>query len=225
MAGITQTIPTYVHGISEQPDELKMPGQVRDALNVLPDVTKGLLKRPGARLINPLTTSSGGSWFHIYKGDHDHYIGKVNINGKVEIWSCTDGLPRIVTYQDTPFQMYPKESSDGATDSSNRPSYLACNTDAFQASMMTLRTASAATNAKRLEHAKAVEQRDALSEKLQERKRYVESVPEGSHYKPITGVVRYKSPFATKGYIDVPFNKPSAAVGEVVTIASKSFSS
>ena len=35
MAGITQTIPTYWGGISEQPDELKKPGQVTEAINVL----------------------------------------------------------------------------------------------------------------------------------------------------------------------------------------------
>ena len=51
MPSITQTIPNYVSGISEQPDELKTPGQLTVAKNVLPDVTQGLLKRPGGKLI------------------------------------------------------------------------------------------------------------------------------------------------------------------------------
>ena len=38
MASITQTIPTYNGGISQQPDEFKLPGQVVEAKNVLPDV-------------------------------------------------------------------------------------------------------------------------------------------------------------------------------------------
>ena len=33
MAGITQQIPNYILGISEQPDELKSPGQVTDLKN------------------------------------------------------------------------------------------------------------------------------------------------------------------------------------------------
>ena len=54
MASISQTIPYYIQGISEQPDQLKKKGQVRDALNVLPDITDGLLKRPPALLARPL---------------------------------------------------------------------------------------------------------------------------------------------------------------------------
>ena len=51
MAGITQTVPNYIQGISQQPDELKLPGQVNNALNVLPNITKGLEKRPGSEFI------------------------------------------------------------------------------------------------------------------------------------------------------------------------------
>ena len=55
MASITQTIPTYNGGISQQPDQLKVPGQVTIAKNVLPDVTKGLGKRPGGKLIKSIS--------------------------------------------------------------------------------------------------------------------------------------------------------------------------
>ena len=44
MAGITQTVPSFALGISEQPDHLKFPGQVTNIINAIPDVTKGLLK-------------------------------------------------------------------------------------------------------------------------------------------------------------------------------------
>ena len=54
MAGITQTIPQYSAGISEQPDHLKFPGQVTDVVNAIPDVTKGLFKRPGSKRIEPM---------------------------------------------------------------------------------------------------------------------------------------------------------------------------
>ena len=42
MSGITQTIPAYTGGISEQPDQLKVPGQVKSIQNGIPDLVKGL---------------------------------------------------------------------------------------------------------------------------------------------------------------------------------------
>ena len=54
MASISQTIPYYIQGISEQPDQLKKSGQVRDALNVIPDITEGLKKRPPAEFLSIL---------------------------------------------------------------------------------------------------------------------------------------------------------------------------
>ena len=46
MTSIRQTVPAYSAGISEQPDHLKFPGQLTDIVNAIPDVTKGLFKRP-----------------------------------------------------------------------------------------------------------------------------------------------------------------------------------
>ena len=48
MASVTQTIPQFSLGISQQPDNLKFPGQVTDIVTAVPDVTDGLFKRPGA---------------------------------------------------------------------------------------------------------------------------------------------------------------------------------
>ena len=55
MTSVTQTIPTLTGGLSQQPDELKIPGQVNVATNVIPDVTHGLLKRPGGKLVKSLS--------------------------------------------------------------------------------------------------------------------------------------------------------------------------
>ena len=103
MTGITQKIPNYIGGISQQPDELMPPGSVRDALNVLPDVTNGLTKRSGTRLINPLVTDEFGKWFHIDRDIREKYIGKIGENGAVEIWDVNDsGLPVEVKYRSLP---------------------------------------------------------------------------------------------------------------------------
>ena len=90
MAGITQTIPTYWGGISEQPDELKKPGQVTEAINVLPDVTNGLMKRPGSKLLgSTLNSATEGKWFSYYRDETEQYIGQVARHGKIKMsrWS------------------------------------------------------------------------------------------------------------------------------------------
>ena len=102
MASITQTIPNYTGGISEQPDQLKVPGQVKSVQNAIPDIVNGLYKRPGAKRIGttPLANfQSGGSIFHYYRDETEgSYIGQVASDGKVRMWSCNDGAEKNVWY-------------------------------------------------------------------------------------------------------------------------------
>jgi hypothetical protein len=103
MASITQTIPNYQGGISQQPDELKLPGQVTEAKNVIPDLVDGLTKRPGGRLISSLSDGSNnsvtnGRWFHYYRDEAEQYIGQISRTGVLKMWSCTDGSEKTVTY-------------------------------------------------------------------------------------------------------------------------------
>ena len=101
MAGVSQTIPSYTGGISEQPDYIKNPGQVKDAINVIPDITYGLYKRLGAKRIatNALSPHGGTStWFHYYRSAGEgSYIGQVDTNGSVKMWRCSDGAASSVT--------------------------------------------------------------------------------------------------------------------------------
>ena len=116
MAGITQTIPSYSGGMSEQPDNLKFPGQVTDSVNAIPDITKGLFKRPGLKridssLVNDSDRShttavgklhevqSGGSWFHYYRDEAEgSYIGQIDSSGNVRVWSCRTGERMTTVY-------------------------------------------------------------------------------------------------------------------------------
>tara|TARA_R100001530_G_scaffold83350_1_gene58142 strand:+ start:2441 stop:5248 length:2808 start_codon:yes stop_codon:yes gene_type:complete len=103
MAGITQKVPNYILGISEQPDELKSPGQVSDLKNGIPDVTHGLVKRPGGKLVSAITPTSGTlSWFHIYEDSDNQYIGNVSTTGVVQIWRTSDGAVIPVDYASVP---------------------------------------------------------------------------------------------------------------------------
>ena len=102
MASITQTIPSYTGGISEQPDHMKFPGQVKNVVNAIPDVTYGLYKRPGSKRIvtTPLANvQTNGSWFHYYRDESEgSYIGQIASDGKIRMWSCNDGTEKNVWY-------------------------------------------------------------------------------------------------------------------------------
>ena len=103
MASVTQTIESYNGGISQQPDQLKLPGQVKDAVNVLPDIAHGLLKRPGGRLVaslqdGELVSVANGKWFHYYRDEAEQYIGQISRTGDVRMWRCRDGYAMDVVY-------------------------------------------------------------------------------------------------------------------------------
>ena len=121
MTSITQQIPNYVGGISQQPDELKVPGQVRTAKNVLPDVTHGLLKRPGGRLIGSALSAytTDSKWFHYYRDENEQYIGQIQLStGEIKMWKCDTGAACTVNYesgQTTALKNYLKQTNSGGT--------------------------------------------------------------------------------------------------------------
>ncbi|OUU22630.1 MAG: hypothetical protein CBC08_00015 [Flavobacteriaceae bacterium TMED48] len=105
MPSITQTIPSFTGGLSEQPDQLKFPGQVKDVQNAIPDITKGLYKRPGAKRVgtDPLpNVATGGSWFHYHRDEEEgSYIGQVAADGTLRMWKASGdnaGAEQNITY-------------------------------------------------------------------------------------------------------------------------------
>ncbi len=100
MASVTQKVPSYVLGMSTQPDEKKIPGQVVDLVNGVPDVVRQLIKRPGSQLISTLSPSTDANtkWFNIYTDDEEQYIGQCGADGAVKIWRCSDGVEIPVDY-------------------------------------------------------------------------------------------------------------------------------
>jgi len=124
MSSVSQTIPNYIFGINEQPDYLKRPGQVRDSLNMTPDVTKGLIKRPGSRFICNVEDDTDGKWFNYYRTDAEQYIGHIQANGFVRVWNA-DGTACTVT------------QLTGVTDTSTAANYLT-HTDAADLQTLTV---------------------------------------------------------------------------------------
>ena len=106
MSSISQTIPSYVAGISEQPDQLKLSGQVKDCVNALPDVTRMLGKRPGCEFLREDTGANAhlGKWFDIYRDPNEQYIGSVRTDGTVDVFRVVAAPLRDYTDGGTPVQ-------------------------------------------------------------------------------------------------------------------------
>ena len=118
MAGISQNIPHYFGGISQQPDQLKNSGQVNDIVNAIPDITYGLYKRPGSKRVGELANvQANSSWFHYYRDETEgSYIGQIDEDGVTRIWKASGnnaGAAQTIAYG----------STDGATEA-NLKAYL-----------------------------------------------------------------------------------------------------
>ena len=112
MAAVTQTIPNFLGGVSNQPDDKKLPGQVKEALNVYPDPTFGLQKRPGLKFLKELTDGSSAfdnndldnaKWFYYNAGSDEKYIGCIvgasgSPYGEIHVWNTTDLVKCTVNY-------------------------------------------------------------------------------------------------------------------------------
>jgi len=103
MAAVTQLIPNYLGGVSKQIDQKKLPGQVRECLNALPDPTFGLMKRPGFKWIDtltPTTTPTDAKWFYINRDDVEDYVGCITKGtpGGIDVWNAKTGVKCTLTY-------------------------------------------------------------------------------------------------------------------------------
>lgn len=96
MSTITQRIPNFLGGISQQPDYLKYPGQLVNSVNTYPDYALGLLKRPGGNFVAELYgANTNGRWFSILRDDTEKYVAQYADN-KFRVWSLLDGSVRAV---------------------------------------------------------------------------------------------------------------------------------
>ena len=154
MTAITQKIPDLIGGISQQPDELKPEGSLREALNVIPDVTDGLRKRTGSRLINPLLTTAEGSWFQFNYADNEKYIGKVGFDGSVTMFNCFNGLPTPMLYAE-----YSQPNDDETT-----TGYADCDLDAYNSTKLTWLEKKRIYDALNLKYNNLLDQRESFEQ-------------------------------------------------------------
>ena len=112
MASVTQTIKSYLGGVSNQPDDKKLPGQVKEAVNAYPDPTFGLTKRPGFKFLAKLTDGSSdydntdldnAKWFYYNRDADERYIGCIigvagSPYGQIHVWNTIDLVRCTVNY-------------------------------------------------------------------------------------------------------------------------------
>lgn len=93
---VSQRIPNLLKGISQQPDDKKFLGQLRECKNAFPDYTNGLMKKPGEKYIATLKDADpNGKWFSILRDQTEKYVGQYADN-TFRVWSLSDGSPRAV---------------------------------------------------------------------------------------------------------------------------------
>lgn len=113
MAAVSQKIPNLIGGVSEQPDSLKLPGQLRSCTNFYPDPTFGLAKRPGLQGIKSLTnTASDGVWFPILRDSEEKYICQISRAGGIKIWDADSGVEQTVNPIAPADTQYPVHTND-----------------------------------------------------------------------------------------------------------------
>jgi hypothetical protein len=125
MSTISQSIPNLLLGISQQPDNRKRPGQVKDAQNVFPDFALGMLKRPGGKFVAKLDNAqTRGKWFPILRDGTEKYIGQYDTTDSLfRIWNLSDGIRRVVDMG----------SNSGQPSSCNIPNLITTFTDVANA--------------------------------------------------------------------------------------------
>jgi len=98
MAAVTQSIPSFLGGVSTQQDTKKKPGQLAESINAFPDPTFGLTKRPGLKFIRELVGSANVSkyddakWFFVNRSSTEQYLCAIHkepsaANDGVSVWN------------------------------------------------------------------------------------------------------------------------------------------
>ena len=92
MASITQQIPNFLGGFSQEPDYQKPINSVSEMINGYPDLTSGLSKRPGSKFVKALSGITSITGYKYFEVEHANksYIAAVG-NGTCKIWQTETG--------------------------------------------------------------------------------------------------------------------------------------
>jgi hypothetical protein len=92
---LVNSVPNLAQGVSQQPDNLRYPGQCDEQINAWATVVEGLVKRPNTRHTSKLFTSkvSNDAFIHfIDRGDDDQFAAVID-NSQVSLFNLATGSP------------------------------------------------------------------------------------------------------------------------------------
>ena len=104
MSAVSQKISNLLGGVSQQPDPVKLPGQVREAVNVYLDPTFGCKKRPPTVFKGILASDipEESKWIPIFRDQGEKYIICIyrGVDGVavIRVWDAITAEEKNVTY-------------------------------------------------------------------------------------------------------------------------------
>ena len=96
---LVNSVPNLAQGVSQQPDNLRYPGQCDEQVNAWATVVEGLVKRPNTRHIGKLFTSkvSNNAFVQLIDRDEDKQFASVIDNNDLSVFDLSDGSEKTVT--------------------------------------------------------------------------------------------------------------------------------
>ena len=96
---LVNSVPNLAQGVSQQPDNLRYPGQCDEQINAWATVVEGLVKRPNTRHTSKLFTSkiSNDAFVHFIDRDDNNQFVAVIDNNDISLFDLSDGTEKNVT--------------------------------------------------------------------------------------------------------------------------------
>lgn len=111
------SIPNLAQGVSQQPDNLRYPGQCDEQINAWSTVVEGLVKRPNSRFLNQVNAQLGTNltaeiFTHYVDRDNDNrYVITYDRGNGLKAFDLEDGGPMTINVEDATAQAYLSVSS------------------------------------------------------------------------------------------------------------------
>lgn len=105
---LVNSVPNLAQGVSQQPDNLRYPGQCDEQINAWATVVEGLVKRPNTRHISKLFTSaiSEDAYVQYIERDQSNRYAAVIQSSTVSIFNLNTGNPVVSLYISPDAQTY-----------------------------------------------------------------------------------------------------------------------
>ncbi len=96
---LVNSVPNLAQGVSQQPDNLRYPGQCDEQINAWATVVEGLVKRPNTRYVGKLFTSplSDDAYVQYIDRDENNRYAAVIDSNDVSVFDLADGAEKTVT--------------------------------------------------------------------------------------------------------------------------------